>query len=252
MTADSDARRAEADAQGRLADYLINLRDRAGQYNTPGATIPALSEDPPATSLTNMWLLDGRLRMRLPDGTVVQTTMTATGSSTATVPIVTDTPPSRYQDDYKATWGVTYCPTHGQEAGSLLYYGGDDGTHGNRKIMLGFNAAAIASDLSGAVVRNVQIRLLNVNSWSPNGGDIHFGVHNSTSAPASFAGTRREVWVGQWPDGDYNDWADLPPYVGRALQAGTIKGLTIDQPAGIPFSGQMDWTTAALRLQYTK
>lgn len=253
MSANRDRELGEIRGARALTRRLRAIDQRARQYRSPGFQIPVLDEDPPDTSTTNLWQLrDGRVRTRLDDGTVRQLSGASTGSTTSAVTAPVESAPERYQADYTPTWARTFCAVHDLEGGQVVGYG-TTALHGERRLMVGFNQPAIAADLAGSVIRSVWLSVMNVDTETGGSIDIHLGVHNSTSPPDLFAGTRRDVWVGRWPRTGYNaDWTPTSEYIGRGLRDGLVRGLTVDQPLGDPYAGELDWTTVRLRVAYTK
>jgi hypothetical protein len=205
------------------------------------------------------------LRIRRPDGTWGAVALGGStsgegggntgGGSTSTKPKPSDPTPKKFVRTYPATWARIFCATHGVETGGKLYFGTFPGSsHGMRKIMIGFDDAAIRSDLSGSTIRSVELTMLNTHAWSNSGIDVHFGAHNRSAPPADFSAVRRNAWDGHWPKvGKGKEWRGIADWFGRALRDGNIRGLTIDQPSGsAAYYGQVDWSSVRLRIGYTK
>jgi hypothetical protein len=140
------------------------------------------------------------------------------------------------------------------ETGASLRYGTFPGSaHGLRRIMLGFDDAAIRGDLSGATIRTVELSVRNDDAWNHSGVDLHFGTHNRSAAPAAFSAVRRNVWRGHWPHTGGNTWRTVPDWFAKALRDDAIKGLTVDQPsASAAYYGALGWASATIRVTYTK
>jgi hypothetical protein len=221
-----------------------------------GATVPEMAADPSPDSAVNLWLLaDGRLRSRTADGTIYQYSTMTPGSSTSGVALPADPELSRFRTVYQAQWCVTFCDLHGAE-GTDGHYGPDPtGVHGDRHVMLGFDTAALTSDLAGSVIRLVQIRVANVSAQAPT-VTLWCGTHTQVGIPTDFTETRINVWSDDWPlagmGGDADGWHIADPYFGRAFRDGAATGLTIDQPNVLTAAGQIDWTTAQLAIEYTR
>lgn len=250
MTPERAAELAQQQTARRMAATIGKVGRQSRTYSPPaGFSPPILDEDPDSDSDTTVWLFaDGRLCWRV-NGQVYRATGSTTGSDTSAVTLPADPMPQRFQNDYPATWGAAYCPLHGQELGPNVGYGTSE-DHGTRRIMLGF--ASAVDDLDGAVIREVSLRFSNT-AATADPVPISVGVHNSASPPAQFGGTRRDVSVSDWPAVGYGDeYHILSTFIGRSLQDGTIRGLTIDQPEGVQFAGTMRWDTATLRVAYTK
>lgn len=227
----------------------------------PAYPLLSLASNPAASTGIDIFRHSGtdELRVRRPDGTwaayvalTVQTGGNSTqGGSSSTKPKSSDPRPTKKRKTWNATWGRAYNPVRGPESGALLRYGNYDSTWGNRRIMLGFDDADIRTALSGADVRSVELHMTNTDSWSHSGIDVHFGAHNRAAPPSGFASVRRSAFVGHWPDGgDGPYWRSVSDWFGRALRDNQIKGLTIDQPGGVQFYGEMRWASVKLRVSY--
>jgi hypothetical protein len=251
--------------RGRTADGNIHEFVSIAQLRSP---VPTFASDPASSTGWRLWFNGGtgELRGRLANGSVVTYAPVTAGSSgdggtgtnggsTSTKTKPADPTPKKYRKTYATTWGRTFCATHGVETGGRLRYGTFSGSyHGMRKIMLGFDDAAIRADLSGATIRDVELTMLNTDSWSHGGIDVHFGAHNKSGPQGSWSAVRRNVWDGHWPEtGTGPTWRDVPDWIGKALRDNTIKGLTIDQPSSsAAYYGEMDWASVQLRIHYTK
>jgi hypothetical protein len=255
-----DGRRRSRTADGNIHEFVP-----ISQLRPP---IPTFATDPAASTGWRLWFNGGtgELRGRLANGSVVTYVPVTAGSSgdggtgtnggsTSTKTKSADPTPKKYRKPYPATWGRTFCATHGVETGARLRYGTFSGSyHGMRKIMLGFDDAAIRADLAGATIRDVELTMLNTDSWSHGGIDVHFGAHNKSGPQGSFSAVRRNVWDGHWPEtGTGPTWRDVPDWIGKALRDNTIKGLTIDQPSSsAAYYGEISWASVELRITYTK
>lgn len=248
----------------RLAVKLRGIAEQARNTRSTGLHVPIMDADPADDDPTNLWLLeDGRLRARTADGTIHEYTPDGadtpgggdtTGGGTSTKPKPADTAPRRFQKTYAATWGRTYCATHGVETGGNLRYGTFPGSaHGMRRIMFGFNDSAIRSDLSGATIRKVELSMRNTDSWYHSGISIRWGAHNRSAAPSGFSAVRAGIYTGSWPEAGYGaTWRNVTTWIGKALRDNDIKGLTVVQPtAGATHYGELDWSSLRLRITYT-
>lgn len=228
----------------------------------PGFPLLSLSSNPAASSKIDIYRHSStdELRVRRPDGTWARYASiaaassgdsTQNGSNTGKVK-QPDPSPKKRRATWSATWGKSFNSVRGPESSSLLRYGRYDSTWGNRRIMVGFNDSDIRATLAGASIRSVELHMTNTDSWSHAGIDVHWGAHNRTSPPGGFSSVRRNAFVGHWPDGgDGPYWRTVSDWFGRALRDNQIKGLTIDQPDGQQFYGQMRWSSVRLRITYT-
>lgn len=201
--------------------------------------VPIRETDPPVESSISLWVLvDGRLRARKPDGTIVEyaqvgSTATTPGGGTSTEP----PPPPPYvpsTQEYKSGPDWTECYWKGgsqvyANAGGNLYYAMYTSTTGELKSMLHFPnlAASLAAGPAGTRIAEVWFRIRNIHTYSNAGGSLRLGVHNADAKPGSFS---EAAEVGRIPVGKpSNDWYQLPNWVGEAARDNAIKGFTLNQ-----------------------
>jgi len=254
--ADEQARQAQMRAGRMLGQRLAKIGRKAALQRSTGFRIPELDADPPADGPTSLWLLsDGRLRARTSDGVVRQyLTETAASSPVSAVTRPVQSSPRRYRGVYLADWGVNFCQVHGRENGRDLFYGRQSDAHGTRRIMLGFNDQAMRADLAGATIRQVQLHAVNVSARWDRGVEVYYGAHGQDAPPAQWSSVRRFAYHGLWPViGSGEEWRTIPQWFGTQFQAGTIKGITVEQPNGAEsYYGQMAWASFAIAIDYTK
>lgn len=230
----------------------------------PGFPVLSLSSNPAASTGIDYYRNSGddSFRVRRPDGSwaVYASSNPSSGGdsiqggSNTTKPKQPDPSPKKKRQTWGSTWARTLCASHGvEEAGGNQHYGHFPGSaHGMRRVMIGFNDSAIRSALAGADIKKVELHALNVDSWNHSGIQIHWGAHNRSSAPGSFSAVRRNVFTDHWPEagsGDY--WRTAPDWFGRAFRDNTIKGLTIDQPDGAAWYGQIRGGSVQIRITYS-
>lgn len=97
---------------------------------------------------------------------------------------------TRYTKRYLCSWSGSYRQngTRRTDKGNLLYQGYVESFNGNQKSLIGFNTAAIQSDLAGATVEKVQLRLYSQHWYNNSGGTVVIGDHNRTSRPSNHPG----------------------------------------------------------------
>lgn len=258
-----------------LADGRLRTRTPDGlvheyqPYVTPMPAVPTFSANPAFSTGWRLWFdgATGELRGYLANGNVVRY-VPATGSTSAaggtpptpaagsTVSKPADPKPRVYRKTYTADWARIFCAQHGVETGSNLNYGYYSGTHGERRIMFGFPDGTMRSDLSGAKITKVELRMRNTYSWAYSGITIHFGLHRKDAAPGSFSQSRKDVYVGGWPRSGYgggsDTWRTVSKTIGERFRDDTARGMTIDQPSGVTSYGECDWNSLQLRISYTK
>lgn len=163
---------------------------------------------------------------------------------------------------YFATWSASWYG-FGKRSGTRLYQGNHllgDGT-GDQYGKIGFDDAQIRSDLSGATIDSIELRMQNEHSWFNSGLIGRFGTHNNASEPggsSSTSGSFNRVQA------DYNKgqrkYITLPNAIGEEFRDNTTKGIT----TGRTNAGNRDdygywygWNATSdqapvLRITYTK
>lgn len=141
------------------------------------------------------------------------------------------TPVQQFTKTYNATWSGSYTGggTKNTFGGSTRVYQGDIGDgNGNRKAMIGFDYATIASDLSGATILSCSTTVYFQHWWYNNGGTAVLGTHNYTggSAPASWQGNTVVTSSSGWPNPGQRT-VDLGTGTGTAFKNSTARGLTL-------------------------
>jgi hypothetical protein len=129
---------------------------------------------------------------------------------------------------YNSTWSASW-NGFGKRSGTRAYQGNTllgDGT-GNQYGKIGFNDSAIRSDLTGATIDLVELRMSNEHSWFNAGLIGRFGTHNNANEPTggsstagSFNRTQEDFNKGQ------TKWFTVPNAFGNELRDGTTRGIT--------------------------
>jgi hypothetical protein len=256
-----------------FADGQINSRTPDGNVHryseNTGApyNLPTFASPPAFSSGHRIWLngTTGNMQAYLQNGTlqtyaaVVPTTSSSGGGPTvppptSTVPKPTDPKPQSYRKTYDNNWSRTFCDRHGVESDD--HYGEYDGTHGERRIMFGFPDGTMRSDLSGATITKVELKMRNTYAWSYGGITVHMGLHTKDTAPGSFSQNRKDVYVSDWPrsgwGGGSDHWRTVSSSIGRRFRDDDCRGMTIDQPGGRTLYGACDRDSLSLRISYTK
>lgn len=272
-TLDEDPPTDDPTGMWRFEDGRLRLRRADGGVDefvpnvdwTP--KVPTFSSVPAVSTGWRLWTRgDGRLQYRLADDTVVTIDPGAgtasgdggggaQGGSTSGTPKPAQKTVRRFTRVYDTTWSASFCPAHGVEPKAPLYYGTFPGSsHPQRRVMLGLNDSAIRSDLNGAKVRGVWVRMRNDHAWDDAGVTVHFGAHNSAAQPSGYGSVRERVWKGRWPKSGYGDgWRRVPDWFGNQLRDGQIRGLTINQPSSSQqFYGAMAPGTFQIKISYSK
>lgn len=256
-----------------FADGQLNSRTPDGNvHRYPPSTgapmpIPTFATAPTFSSGHRIWFngTTGALQGYLANGTLqtysadaVATSSSGGGPSTpvtsSTVAKPADPKPKSYRKTYSTDWQRTFCSRHGVESDE--HYGTYDGTHGERRIMFGFPDGTMRSDLAGAKITKVELKMQNTYAWSYGGITVHFGLHAKDSAPGSFSQNRKDVYVSDWPRSGYgggsDKWRTVSTSIGNRFRDDDCRGMTIDQPGGRTLYGACDRSTLQLRISYTR
>jgi hypothetical protein len=134
-----------------------------------------------------------------------------------------------YTIQWVSTWSATYDGGNNYSSwlGSEAHQGSYDGTAGNnRRSLIGFDSATIASTLSGATILGCQITLYAYHWYWNAGGTAIIGTHGHASQPGTWSGTPGRVTSSSWPKPGMRA-VDLGTTIGAEFQAGTTKGLAL-------------------------
>lgn len=230
-----------------LTEALRRLRAEANRARATGLRAPEVEADP---GESNLWIFpDGRLCFRTGDGTVWRVQGSAGGAPTSSVAKPADPSPTVRREVYRASWGRSFCRAHGVEDSPMPGYG-SRGQHDDRRVMIGFAAAAIRADLAGRVVRKVELSLENSTAAAER-VELRFGAHGRDELPSEYSAVRFDMFRDSWPASGGGSWRALPPWFGRALASGEACGLTVDQPRAREFSGSFDLASVKLAITST-
>lgn len=233
--------------------------------------IPTFAAAPTFSSGHRLWFngTTGKLQGYLANGTLQSWTADAPATSssgggptapppTTTVPKPTDPKPVSYRKTYASNWSRCFCAKHGIEGGDDGdHYGSlGSGYHGERRIMFGFPDGTMRSDMAGARITKVELKMRNTYSWGNGGITIHFGLHSKDTAPGSFSQNRADVYSGGWPrsgwGGGSDKWRTVSNSIGNRFRDDQARGMTIDQPGGKTSYGAADRDSLELRISYVK
>jgi hypothetical protein len=247
------------------ARFIGKVKELVSNQSRPPMVIPVLAADPPTTDPTNLWLLtDGRLRSRYWNGTTYiireYTPVTPTGT-TPPAYVPQGAAATTQEKLYTATWSQSYVGAGTPRAGdgeTLLYYGNQQDGTGRNKALIGFNAATIAADLAGADIRKVQLVFNNIRSVWGTGAEVHFGIHNSTTEPATWPSIPRSMITAIIFGSSQTATVDLTTEFGTAIRDGIGKGIAVEAPsddagfAGVAAGVGSGYTTPQLIVTYVK
>lgn len=202
--------------------------------STAPLLVPVLNADPGTDYPGNFWCMpDGKLRLRLKDGTIKEYSPVAPTVPAATNPAPPPQPVTR-QNTWTATWGQAYRANGGTTGGtgSMLYQGSSgDSYNGRQRSLIGFDYASIQSALAGSNVIGVELWLYTNHTYWNSGGTAKLGLHNNAAKPGSWGGTigRDFVSEGHVPNIG-GTWLGLSTEFGSRLRDGSAKGITLQAP----------------------
>lgn len=229
------------------ARFVKALQEAISQKLPSGLVLPMRQADPDETDPTNLWMrADGRLRGRYWNGasfTYVDYPMRSDITGVPAVPAAPAVPakpttPYTRVSSYTATWTQSYQGSGSQRNDSrgeqYLVYGNEGNSYGTQRALVGFNYAAIVSDLSVSTIKSVEVELYNIHSQWSSGVDIFFGMHNVTAEPATWPDSTslplRRVVSAHFGRPELKR-VSLGIQFGSLLRAGTAKGLAIEAPS---------------------
>ena len=229
-----------ASPEEQFSELLRKQQEQINDIRNSALRIPMLDEDPPDTDPTNIWMFpDGRLRLRHRNTAdtawvIREWVSTSPGSSTSGSATAPPAPaPVSRQSLYVATWSASYRqagPKRTDQPERVYWGSSGDSFNGRNRSYIGFNAAAIVSDLAGSTITRVRLRLQALHTYWNNGAGIGFGYHNQTSAPSSWAGTVaslvKQDRIGKTQLKDF----DLPLVFGTAIRDGVSTGVALEAP----------------------
>lgn len=243
----------------RVLAELAALRETVRSLQGSPTRVPMYDSDPDAESPVTLWMLvDGRLRGRRPNGTIVEyanvdhnhddryaqlaspggTNAPGGGVSTVPPPAAAYVPSTRVyggSDGAPADWSVCYWRGGTDvydNADGRLYYGMYTTRTGELKSMLHFPnlQVELAPSAAGPTrIAEVWLRLTNLHTFSNAGGTLSIGVHNTAGPPPYFQETEwppLRIGVGK---PSVNGWYQLPNWVGEAARDNRLQGLTLNQ-----------------------
>lgn len=236
--------RKDGDPVGRFMGEIAEIRRMAQAATSMPMRIPVVSEDPPESDGTNIWMFpDGRIRWRHlnPAGTALvyrEISSAAPGSDTsATAPAAPPAATMTRQDSWPATWSRSYRQSGAKRTdngATHLYYGSSgDAFNGRNQSLAGFDYTAIAAALSGSTINWVHLQMTNDHAWYDSGVQIYFGIHNFSSEPTTWAGggiPRQRITNHHFGKPQYRE-VNMPLEFATAIRDGWGKGIALEAPS---------------------
>lgn len=169
---------------------------------------------------------------------------------------------TQYTRTYDAVWSASWDAGDSRKMDAELLYQGDYSGSNDRYGKIGFDDTQIRSDLNGATIDQVELRLSNEHSWLNSGLDpAIIGTHNNTNEPTGSTSTSGNFnrFTYDWDKGQ-TKYVALTTAVGEEFRDNTSKGITTGRTNA---GGQSDYgyftgadgtnsSIPRLRITYTK
>jgi hypothetical protein len=243
----------------RFLQEIQDLKAQIAALQNRPLQIPYLDADPDAAYAGNVWMFqDGRIRFRLPDGTIKQvSTATSTGSTTGTSKPPVAAQPTTHVYEGALTFGESYRSSGGVSGSnhtSYLYHGnGGSSFNGNQSALIGFDYATIASALSGSTITGVWIYLNPVHTWWNSGATAWFGMHSNATKPGSYTGVVRNFVSSAKVVAGQPKWIPLSTEFGSRFRDGSAKGVILQAPNDSnQYYAYYSIGSPRIRIQYVK
>ena len=220
----------------RFLEIIDGLQKRIVALEARPLQIPIVDTDPPETYKGNIWMFsDGRLHLRLNDGTIQEFTsgVSSGDSSGSAAPVVPPQPVQR-ETTWAATWSQAYRQSGGYTGGDQenLYYGnsGESSYNGRQSSLIGFDYANIQATLAGSVINKVEVYLYNEHTWLNAGATVWFGTHSNAAKPSTFGGVTASFISSGATKRSTGTWHVVSTSIGAVLRDGGAKGIVLQAP----------------------
>jgi hypothetical protein len=187
---------------------------------------------PDSSYAGNIWAYpDGRLIVKLKDGTLRQYTSASASAPSGTNPTPPPQPTTRVSA-WTATWSQAYRSSGGFTGGDdrYLYYGnsGESSYNGRQKSLIGFDYATIASTLAGSTITACRLFLYNIHTWYYSGATCYVGIHNNTAKPGTYGGAVEDNVSSFHTSRNLAEWHPVSTEFGSRLRDGTGRGVILE------------------------
>lgn len=169
-------------------------------------------------------------------------------------------PVTQYTKTYSANGSASYQGDDDIRSGiGECYQGQYSSTNGNQYSVILFPYSTIASDLSGATIKKVEVYLNNNHWYNNSGGTAVIGYHNSATTPSSFTypSSTDNITQSSFTYGQAK-WVTVDNSIGTAFKNGTAKGILLGKGPSTSktyygyFAGNGQSGEPQLRITYTK
>jgi hypothetical protein len=212
---------------------MRNLQNKVKALQQANTVLPMLNADPGAASGINMWILtDGRVHVRLPNGTVKELAPGTTTGSSSTTPVTPPVPTQTYIQSWYPTWTQAYTKNGTVQSASVNLPFGYSGnaTSGSQMSILAF-PSSMTTQLSGCTINYIHLWMNSIRTAdAPNGGTVHIGGGSYSGTPPSTytSGFENQASGGFPGSGLFK--VVLPVYFYTPFTGGSINGLTLNAP----------------------
>lgn len=220
----------------RFYQEIQKLQDRINQLESSPLQIPYLNADPTTDYKGNIWMFqDGRVHIRLKDGTIKELVTSASSGGTSGTPNpATPAQPITTFKTWTAQWSQAYRQSGGFTGGTqtYLYYGnsGESSFNGTQHSLIGFDYADIQSTLSGATINKVEIFLDSLHTWAGSGATCFFGLHSNATKPSTYGGVVKDLISSAKLLRGQQEYHGISTEFGQSLRDGASKGVILQAP----------------------
>lgn len=220
----------------RFYQEIQKLQDRINQLESRPLQIPYLNADPSTDFKGNIWMFqDGRVHIRLADGTIKELVTSASSGGTSGTPNpAVPAQPITTSKTWPATWSQAYRQSGGFTGSNqtYLYYGnsGDSAFNGTQHSLVGFDYADIQTFLAGSTINKVEIFLDSLHTWANSGSTCFFGMHTNATKPSTYGGVYKDLVSSAKLLRNEQAYHTLSTEFGQALRDGSAKGIILQAP----------------------
>lgn len=220
----------------RFFQTITDLQARINQLEARPLQIPYLNADPSTDYKGNIWMFqDGRVHIRLADGTIKELVTSASSGGTSGTPNPTiPAQPVTVSKTWTATWSQAYRQSGGFTGSNqnYLYYGnsGESSFNGTQHSLIGFDYADIATFLSGSTINSVEIFLDSLHTWANSGATCFFGMHSNATKPSTYGGVVRDLVSSAKLLRGQQEYHGISTEFGQKLRDGSAKGIILQAP----------------------
>lgn len=160
-------------------------------------------------------------------------TLTKTNSAYAPAAVTTQVYTTYYNATSTKSWRDVY---NAWRSDNNYIYQGQYSGNGNHRGFMIFDSATIRSNLSGATIQDIQLRLVRLNSGGNSASQtVYLWGHSYTAVGGGYDLPISYGAIGSWAWGE-DKWVTIPIQAATDLKNGTIQGLAIYSSSGSPYA----------------